>query len=44
VNKIAYDSAEAREIVDKMMEKFAYETFKASNDIAVERGKYELFE
>jgi len=27
-----------------MMEKFAYETFKASNDIAIERGKYELFE
>lgn len=44
VNKIAYDTPEAREIVDKMMEKFAYETFKASNDIAVERGKYELFE
>lgn len=44
VNKIAYDTPEAREIVDKMMEKFAYETFKASNDIAIERGKYELFE
>lgn len=44
VNKIAYDTSEAREIVDKMMEKFAYETFKASNDIAIERGKYELFE
>ncbi len=44
VNKIAYDSEEAREVVDKMMEKFAYETFKASNDLAVERAKYELFD
>jgi ribonucleotide reductase alpha subunit len=34
---LAYDSKEAREVVDKMMEKFAYETFKASKDIAIER-------
>lgn len=44
VNKIAYDSPEAREIVDKMMEKFAYETFKVSHELAQERGKYELFD
>lgn len=44
VNKIAYDSPEAREIVDKMMEKFAYETFKVSHKLAQERGKYELFD
>lgn len=43
VNKIAYDTPEAREIVDKMMEKFAYEVFKSSHDIAVERGAYSLF-
>lgn len=43
VNKIAYDSLDAREIVDKMMEKFAYETFKASNDLAIERWAYSLF-
>jgi hypothetical protein len=26
-----------------MMEKFAFETFKASKDIAIERGAYSLF-
>jgi ribonucleoside-diphosphate reductase alpha chain len=44
VNKIAYDSAPAREIVDKMMEKFAFEVFKSSNTLANERGAYSLFE
>lgn len=44
VNKIPYDSSEAREIVDKMMEKFAFEVFKSSNELAIERGKYSLFE
>lgn len=44
VNKLAYDSQEARDVVDKLMEKFAYETIKSSNQLAVERGTYELFE
>lgn len=44
VNKLAYDSEKAREVVDKMMEKFAYETYKASHELALERGKYSLFE
>jgi len=44
VNKIAYDSLEARELVDKLMEKFALETFKASNTLAKQRGKYDLFD
>jgi len=44
VNKIAYDSPEARELVDALMERFAYETFKSSHQIAVQRGKYELFD
>jgi len=44
VNKIAYDSPEARETVDILMERFAYETFKSSHQIAQERGKYELFD
>jgi len=44
VNKISYDSKEAREIVDKMMEKFAYEIFKSSNELAKERWKYEVFD
>jgi ribonucleotide reductase alpha subunit len=34
---LSYESKEAREVVDKMMEKFAHETFKASNELAVER-------
>lgn len=44
VNKIAYDSGEAREIVDKLMEKFAFEVFQSSNTLANERGAYSLFE
>lgn len=44
VNKIAYDSVEAREIVDKLMEKFAFEVFQSSNTLANERGVYSLFE
>jgi ribonucleotide reductase alpha subunit len=34
---LSYESFEAREVVDKIMEKFAYETFKASNELSVER-------
>jgi ribonucleotide reductase alpha subunit len=41
---LTYDSAEAREVVDKLMEKFAFEVFKSSNELATERGKYELFD
>jgi ribonucleoside-diphosphate reductase alpha chain len=44
VNKIAYDSGEAREIVDKLMEKFAFEVFQSSNNLSIERGAYSLFE
>jgi len=44
VNKLSYETPEAREVVDKMMEKFAYETIKASNVLAKERGAYSLFE
>ena len=43
VNKLAYDSEEAREVVDKIMEKFAYEVFKSSNELAKERSPYQLF-
>ncbi len=43
VNKLAYDSPEAREVVDKLMEKFAYEVFKASNELAQERGTYDVY-
>ena len=44
VHHLAYDSKEAREDVDKIMEKFAYEALSASNELAEERGKYELYE
>jgi ribonucleoside-diphosphate reductase alpha chain len=43
VNKLAYDSKEAREVTDKLFEKYAYHTLKASNKLAEERGTYELY-
>lgn len=43
VNHLSYDSKEAREEVDKIMEKFAYEALSASNELAVERGTYKFF-
>ncbi len=44
VNKLAYDSVEAREATDKIFEKYAYHTLKASNELAVERGTYGVYE
>ncbi|MCP4524267.1 MAG: ribonucleoside-diphosphate reductase subunit alpha [Candidatus Gracilibacteria bacterium] len=44
VNHLAYDSQEARDVVDKIMEKFAFHTFKASNQLSKERGEYELYQ
>jgi ribonucleoside-diphosphate reductase alpha chain len=44
VHKLAYDTAEARAVVDMLMEKFAYEIFSTSNALAKEKGAYELFE
>ena len=44
VNHIAYDSAEAREKVDKLFAEYAYHTYRASADLAQERGAYPLFE
>lgn len=43
-HKLAYDSQEARDVVDALMEKFAFETIKASNELAAERGTYDLYE
>ncbi len=43
-NKMAYDSQQAREHVDQLFEQYAYAGLKASNDLAKERGAYELFE
>lgn len=44
INKLAYDSKEAREEVNKLFEKYAYRTLKSSNKLAKERGTYELYE
>lgn len=44
VHKLAYDSQEARDVVDKLFEKYAYETLKASNSLAKEKGTYEVYE
>lgn len=44
VNKLAYDSPEAREDVNKLFEKYAYRTLKSSNQLAKERWTYELYE
>lgn len=42
-NKIAYDSAEAREVTDKLFEKYTFHTYKSSAELAAERGTYPLY-
>ena len=44
VNKLAYDTKEARDVTDELFEQYAYYTLKASNKLAEERGTYELFQ
>jgi len=44
VNKLAYDSKKAREVVDELFEKYAYHTLKSSNKLALERWTYEVYE
>lgn len=44
VNKLAYDSKEARTVVDELFEKYAYQTLKSSNELATERGTYEVYQ
>lgn len=41
--KIAYDSEEARQETDRLFERYAFHTYRASIDIAKERGSYELY-
>ena len=41
---MVYDSAFARAHIDELFENYAYATLKTSNELAQERGKYELFE
>lgn len=43
-SKLNYDSLEAREYTDKLFEKYAYATLKASNELAEERGTYPVYE
>jgi len=43
VNHLKYDSKKARDAVDKLFERYAFHTYKASCEIAKERGPYELF-
>lgn len=43
VNKLAYDSIEARDVTDKLFEKYSYYTIKSSNILAKERWSYELY-
>lgn len=44
INKLAYDSKEARQIVDKLFEKYTYRTLKTSNQLAKERWTYDVYE
>ena len=41
--KISYDSEEARQETDTLFERYAYYTYRASVDLAKERGTYELY-
>lgn len=41
--KLTYDSEEARTITGKLFEKYAYATYRASVDLAKERGSYPIY-
>jgi len=43
-NHVKYDDKEALELVDEITEAFQYYLLKASNNLAVEKGKCEYFE
>lgn len=43
-NKLAYESPEARKTVAKLFERYAFATYRASVDLAKERGRYALYE
>lgn len=43
-HKLAYDSKDARDVTDKLFEKYAYHTLKASNKLAKERWVYKVYE
>lgn len=42
-NQLAYDKKEARDVTDKLFEKYAFATLQESKNLAEERGEYKLF-
>lgn len=44
VNKLSYDSLEARKHVDSLFEKYAYKALETSNVLAKERWTYKVYE
>lgn len=42
-HKLAYDSEAARKEVDRLFERYTYYTYRASIDLAKERGTYDLY-
>ena len=44
VNKLGYDTKEARDHVDVLFEKYSYRTLQSSNKLAKERGAYSVYE
>ncbi len=42
-HKLAYDSEAARQEVDRLFERYTFHTYRASIDLAKERGTYELY-
>lgn len=44
VNKLSYESKEARAAVEKLFEQYAFHTYRASVDLAKERGSYALYQ
>ena len=43
VNKLSYDTQEARDETDKLFELYSYHTLKSSNELAKERWTYEVY-
>jgi len=43
-HQLAYDTKEARDVVDKLFEKYAYYTLKSSNELAKERWTYSVYD
>lgn len=41
--KLSYDSKEARDVVEALFERYAFHTYRASIDLAKERGSYPLY-